>query len=562
MLRAAMLDAWPRLLKIARWAGSSESRGAGSENWKNMQPSPGKRRAQKHNSWFAVVAGIGVLAACLEIDERTPSVANGASSGSSGKGASGGGTSNPSLGGGGDGSSLGGDRNSQGGGGEGPGIVPSTVGTVGEPCSTNGAYGCAGVNQRLQLLCNDGLWESFGQCEPDERCDTREESSGLCQTVIPACSQKEPGDAACEDLDRFDCGPDLVTRENLETCEGACVAGACAACMPGETACLGNGRVTCNDNGAFEPVVPCPDSTPLCSSGTCMIPPSCEGLPSNCGAAESCCKSLLVDGGTFLRSNTSAATISDFRLDKFEVTVGRFRQFVNAVEDGWLPQGGSGKHAHLNDRAGLKVGTAGHEWGWQSAYNSYLPSNAADWGLDCSSYSPWTPSPGSNEQLPIGCVDWYKAFAFCVWDGGFLPSEAEWNYAAAGGSEQRDYPWGSEVPGGDAALAAYGCYYGSPTGSCSGVTNIAPVGTIDAGFGAYGQADLAGNMSEWTLDWWSTEYELPCDDCMEQTALTHHVHRGGNFVTSQTTKLLTSSRQSAADTFADYGSGLRCARSP
>ena len=65
--------------------------------------------------------------------------------------------------------------------------------------------------------------------------------------------------------------------------------------------------------------------------------------------------------------------------------------------------------------------------------------------------STWTPSPvsgsASQENLPINCVDWAEAYAFCIWDGGFLPSEAEWEYAAAGGSLQLDYPWGSAGPG-------------------------------------------------------------------------------------------------------------------
>jgi len=53
----------------------------------------------------------------------------------------------------------------------------------------------------------------------------------------------------------------------------------------------------------------------------------------------------------------------------------------------------------------------------------------------------------------MNCVNWYLAFAFCTWASSRLPTEAEWNYAAAGGDEQRRYPWGNEDPGADIALA-------------------------------------------------------------------------------------------------------------
>jgi hypothetical protein len=98
----------------------------------------------------------------------------------------------------------------------------------------------------------------------------------------------------------------------------------------------------------------------------------------DCGpdGGESCCASPAVLGGTFLRSydgvtNTDTgnpATVSSYRLDRFEVTVGRFRKFVTGVTGGWSPGAGSGKHAHLNGGKGLSHVTAGlYEPGWDSA---------------------------------------------------------------------------------------------------------------------------------------------------------------------------------------------------
>jgi formylglycine-generating enzyme required for sulfatase activity len=53
----------------------------------------------------------------------------------------------------------------------------------------------------------------------------------------------------------------------------------------------------------------------------------------------------------------------------------------------------------------------------------------------------------------------WEAYAFCIFDGGFLPTETEWEYAAAGGSEQRDYPWGWTLPGASEQYAIYDNYF-------------------------------------------------------------------------------------------------------
>ena len=241
-------------------------------------------------------------------------------------------------------------------------------------------------------------------------------------------------------------------------------------------------------------------------------------------------------GGTFYRTYTTSAgfaggfadpaTVSSFRLDKYLVTVGRFRRFVRAWNGGkgWLPPTGAGKHGHLNNGNGLMVPGGGFEPGWVASDNAMIAPTTSN--LVCGdNYSTWTGSAGANETLPINCVTWQEAYAFCIWDGGFLPSEAEWEYAAVGGAEQREYPWGSTDPGTQSEYAIYSCLFPTGSTSCPGYrgapdssgSNIAPVGTAWRGAGLWGQVDLEGEMGELNMDWetglGSGPYVDPCVDC-------------------------------------------------
>jgi formylglycine-generating enzyme len=302
---------------------------------------------------------------------------------------------------------------------------------------------------------------------------------------------------------------------------------------------------------------------------------------SNCGAtAETCCASPMVPGGTYDRTYTNdgsgptatadPAQVTGFRLDRYLVTVGRFRQFVAAVVAGWLPRVGAGKHAHLNGGQGLanSADGAGYEPGWSAADTAQLAMTVADWTarLSCEpSFQTWTDSAGPNETLPMNCIDWYEAYAFCIWDGGFLPSEAEWEYAAAGGGEQREFPWGafpwdSTDPGTSSRYAISGCNYPPGSSDCSGVENLAPVGTATLGEGRWGQLDLAGNVAEWTLDWYAP-YVDPCVDCVYLRDFSYRVIRGGSFGTNSD-GIFPPSRDGDVPPTRNAFNGARCARSP
>jgi formylglycine-generating enzyme len=311
-------------------------------------------------------------------------------------------------------------------------------------------------------------------------------------------------------------------------------------------------------------------------------PPSCQssgpGL-TDCGAEpESCCRSPLVPGGAFFRTydndgtgatNTAApATISDFRLDKYPVTVGRYRKFVEAWDggSGYTPAVGSGKHGHLHGGDGLADSGApgSYETGWTTSDNDNLAPNSDNLECQSGSYT-WTRTVEGNENLPINCVNWWEAYAFCIWDGGFLPSEAEYVYAAAGGTEQRRYPWGSTPPAGSQDYAIYDCNYpDGPTDTCEKtVRNIAPVGTARLGNGRWGHLDLVGNLMAWYLDWFSPSYVSPCEDCAYLAEGSGRAPRDGYFTSTDENLLLASYRNNGFyPTNRFYSFGFRCARAP
>jgi sulfatase modifying factor 1 len=249
------------------------------------------------------------------------------------------------------------------------------------------------------------------------------------------------------------------------------------------------------------------------------------------------------------------ATVSAFVLDRYEVTVGRFRAFVNAGLGTQASPPGAGAGAHLKLPGS----------GWDSAWNTILVANTETLIalIKCNAtYQTWTDTPGTNENKPMNCVRWYEAMAFCIWDGGYLPTEAEWNYVASGGSEQRAYPWSNPASSTtiDCTYANYNpgtfCVNGT-TGGTNRVGSESPKGD-----GRWGHSDLAGNVLEWTLDWYTSPYStMNCNDCGNLMPASDLVIRGGSF-SDGALSLRVANRLSLFWKFNDYSIGFRCARTP
>ena len=289
---------------------------------------------------------------------------------------------------------------------------------------------------------------------------------------------------------------------------------------------------------------------------------SCARLPATCGTGghDNCCNSPDVVGGTYYRgfdyandpprSGTTGfpATLSDFRLDKYEVTVGRFRAFVNA---------GMGTQANPPlTKAGAHASIIAS--GWDASWNTSLPAtpSALLTALKCdAALQMWTDQPGSNENRPMNCLTWFEAMAFCAWDSGYLPTEAEWNYAAAGGEQQRAYPW--SAPAASLTIDLQHASY-NVDGATDGPVLV--VGSRPAGDGRWSQSDLAGNVVEWTLDW-QGPYPSACTDCANLAATAARVTRGGGFGFDAAI-LRTADRIGGNPANISPLNGARCARPP
>jgi formylglycine-generating enzyme required for sulfatase activity len=175
-----------------------------------------------------------------------------------------------------------------------------------------------------------------------------------------------------------------------------------------------------------------------------------------------------------------------------------------------------------------------------------------------------------RQNHPVNCVDWDQAKAYCTFVNRRLLSEAEWEYAARG-PDRRMYPWGDDPPS-SAQLNAYG-------GECRALAvrlkfewsvmynhddqweATAPVGHFPGDASPFGLLDMAGNVSEWTADWYVGYTPDGSPGVAETNQLgPRHVLRGGAWTTAAVLGARAASRDKKESMTRSVDLGLRCGR--
>lgn len=235
-----------------------------------------------------------------------------------------------------------------------------------------------------------------------------------------------------------------------------------------------------------------------------------------------------VAGGTFLQGAVPQdkmamdhekpaikVAVDGFYMDVTEVTNNQFAQFVK--ETGYIttaerkinweemkkqvPEGTPKPHDSI-----LQPGSLTFKKTKSSVPNLYDFSQWWKWTIGASWQHPNGPESDikGKGDYPVVHVSFEDAMAYCEWAGRRLPTEAEWELAARGGTDGTTYFWGDDVSVLSKSANTWEGEFPVNNLKIDGFELRAPVKSYPAN--AYGLYDMAGNVWEWTSDWYNTNY--------------------------------------------------------
>lgn len=225
---------------------------------------------------------------------------------------------------------------------------------------------------------------------------------------------------------------------------------------------------------------------------------------------------IWIPGGSFTMGATDGqqdevplheVEITGFWMDQYEVTNERYQEFAKATGFTTLSE----KQPTPEEFPGVPLDKLipGSIVFAAPGFDVPLNNHFIWWKYE--NHASWRRPEGKDSSIaermdhPVVHVSWFDAQAYCKWSGTRLPTEAEWEYAARGGSKNLPYTWGTEKqPGGKWLCNIFQGSFPNNNTMVDGFNATAPVGKFPANtFGLY---DMAGNVWEWCNDWYMPDY--------------------------------------------------------